>query len=459
MMVAVFCTVTACEQKPQTKPPTKSASPFLPPVNTGVPSAQAFLTPLARVDQISRHWKNGFTPMILETSHFARSRQHLFALMQLLEDRTGQKFGTNVDHWWQWVWDNQFEPHPDYAQFKSRLYERLDPRFAAYFDNDRPVTIRLDEIRWGGVKRDGIPPLDKPKMISGQTANYLEDDNIVFGVEINDDARAYPKRILAHHEMFKDTIGDVSVCGVYCTLCGSMIVYKTQHNGQHHELGTSGFLYRSNKLMYDHATESLWSTTRGEPVVGPLVGQGIKLEPLYVVTTTWGHWRKLHPQTTVLSLDTGHKRDYGEGVAYRDYFATDQLMFVVPKLDTRLFNKDQVLALRFADADKIPIAIAADFLAKRPVYQNQLGDQHYVVLTDASGANRVYDAKEHTFTSYDRDVTVVDKTGDQWTVHEAKLQRSDGKQLKRLPAHRQFWFGWFAAHPNTLLIGHEKTVR
>jgi len=105
------------------------------------------------------------------------------------------------------------------------------------------------------------------------------------------------------------------------------ILYHTEHAGTVHELGTSGFLYRSNKLMYDRATQSLWSTLRGEPVIGPLVGQGIRLARGSVVTTTWGEWRRRHPHTSVLSIDTGHTRDYAEGAAYRDYFATDALMF------------------------------------------------------------------------------------------------------------------------------------
>jgi Protein of unknown function (DUF3179) len=68
------------------------------------------------------------------------------------------------------------------------------------------------------------------------------------------------------------------------------------------------------------------------------------------VTTTWGEWRAEHPDTTVLSLDTGHERDYSEGAAYRDYFGNDRLYFQVSKMDTRLKNKAEVLVLRIAPA-------------------------------------------------------------------------------------------------------------
>ena len=82
----------------------------------------------------------------------------------------------------------------------------------------------------------------------------------MFGLEVNGDARAYPKRILAWHETFVDEVGGVPVVGAYCTLCGSMILYESTANSVRHEMGTSGFLFRWNKLMYDKSTQSLWNS-------------------------------------------------------------------------------------------------------------------------------------------------------------------------------------------------------
>jgi hypothetical protein len=231
-----------------------------------------------------------------------------------------------------------------------------------------------------------------------------------------------------------------------------MILYDVTVNGVHHELGTSGFLYRSNKLMYDHATKSLWSTLTGTPVVGPLVGKDIELKTLHIVTTTWKEWRKRHPRTLVLSLDTGHQRDYSEGAAYREYFATDQLMFGVPKLDDRLPNKAEVLALRFPDSPGEQLAVSAEFLRATRVYHDRLGRQEFVVLTDASGANRVYESRGIRFDSWDGEGAARERSGRVWTVSEDRLRSADGRVLKRLPAHRAFWFGWHAAYPSTRLV-------
>ena len=227
-------------------------------------------------------------------------------------------------------------------------------------------------------------------MIGASEATYLGDDNIVFGIEINGDVRAYPKRILAWHELFTDEVGGVPVAGVYCTLCGTVILFETEHDDVRHELGTSGFLYRSNKLMYDRATQSLWSTFGGRPVIGSLAREDIRLEVRSVVTTTWGEWRRRHPTTKVLSLNTGHRRDYSEGAAYREYFSTDELMFNVPKLDRRLKNKEEVLTLFPDRYSTRPLAISAKFLTQNTIYHDRIGEVEFVVLTDPSGANRAY---------------------------------------------------------------------
>ncbi len=400
--------------------------------------------------ELDEHWRDDVLPMVLETVNLTRDRDVRARLIRVLERRTGQRLGDDLDDWYHWLWSREPLEHPHYASFKSALYARIDPKFGAYFSPERTAKIRLDEVRWGGVLQDGIPPLRQPRMIDAEGASYLDDGDVVFGLEVAGDARAYPKRILAWHEMFVDEVGGVPVAGVYCTLCGSMILFETVHDGVAHELGTSGFLYRSNKLMYDRATQSLWNTLWGRPVIGPLADRDIELKRRSVVTTTWGEWRRRHPDTRVLSLFTGHVRDYSEGAAYRDYFATDELMFTVPELDRRLSNKAEVVALLLDPAE--PLAISAAYLRKHRLHHGTQGGVGFVVLTDRSGANRVYETRGLSFESWDADRVAVDEHGVTWTLHEDRLESAAGDTLARLPAHRAFWFGWHAAYPETRLV-------
>jgi hypothetical protein len=387
----------------------------------------------------------------------ARTRARL---IRFLERQTGQRFDEALHGWRMWRWTLPYEPHPEYATFKASLYGQIDPRMRAFFPPNVRTDIRLDEIDWGGVPVNGIPPLHQPALMTVAEARYLRDNHIVFGIVVNGEARAYPKRILAWHEMAIDRLGGVDLTVVYCTLCGTVIPYESRAGNQHFIFGTSGLLYRSNKLMFDQQSMSLWSSIDGRPVVGPLVGSGLQLVSHPVVTTTWGEWKATHPQTTVLSLDTGFDRDYREGAAYREYFRSERLMFAIPEEDRRLKNKDEVLTMRIrpaAGGEAQPVAIEAEFLKRQPVYHFEVQGRRLVVVTTRQGANRVYLLGGHdvAFPSRAHDGrTIADSTGRTWLVTEEAIVASDNPsaRLPRVPAQRAFWFGWHAQYPETLLI-------
>jgi hypothetical protein len=426
----------------------------------------------AALDAIAAAWRDGYAALLVDLADLVERTRALNAgtfgsprrLYRFLESQTGQDFGNDLEDWRRWVWTLPYEPHPDYADFKARLYGRLDPRFAVFFREPALATIRLDEIQWGGVGVNGIPPLENPLYMTAAEAEYLEDDNVVFGVYLDGQARAFPQRILAWHEMVLTDVGGRELAIVYCTLCGTVIPYDAEVGGRVLRFGTSGLLYRSNKLMFDAETGSLWSSLTGEPVVGQIVELGLRLDVHPVVTTTWGEWRTTHPDTEVLSIETGFTRDYAEGAAYRAYFADDELMFDVSLRDRRLLNKAEVLVLRptppagrstgAAVADPPPVAIPVDVLGEQPVFQFSTGQRAYVVLTSTSGANRVYAAGDRRFLRLTADSAVVDEQGREWAIAEDGLEADfdDAARLPRVSAHRTFWFAWYAQHPDTELI-------
>ena len=164
---------------------------------------------------LAEQWSMAQVPMALEILRFDQSARNREVLFRLLEEQTGQKFGHDLEKWQDWMWNQTYQPDLGYPQFKKDLYRQLDPKFARYFDKTEGAKIRLDEVVWGGVKQDGIPPLRNPKMLRSNDADYLGDADVVFGIEVGGEARAYPKRILAWHEMFTDTIQGVPLAGVY----------------------------------------------------------------------------------------------------------------------------------------------------------------------------------------------------------------------------------------------------
>ena len=227
-----------------------------------------------------------------------------------------------------------------------------------------------------------------------------------------------PKRILAWHELARDRLVGTELTIVYCTLCGTVVPYRSEAGGRTFT-GTSGLLYRSNKLMFDEETRSLWNTTEGRPVIGVLAGSGLELRAEPVVTTTWGDWRAAHPGTTVMDRETGHRRDYSEGAAYRDYFATDELMFEVPWTDRKLKNKAEVVGILL------------------------------------SPVNRVYATDGRRFMAESRPQELRDEAGGIWSVHQdapRTVAASVPASFVRVPARRAYWFGWQAQFPATELV-------
>ncbi len=411
--------------------------------------------------RIRAGWGPNSLARSLETMPHVGYNRYIGELMDVFEQRYRAFPDRDNDrnYWVRLLFSQPPQDPVEFSRFRVEFYDAVGkPKLADYFRDSPPMTIRVDEIRWGGVDRDGIAPLRDPEMIPAGAGAYLADTDRVFGISINGEARAYPRRLFGHHEMITDTIGGVAVAAVYCPLCGTMIAYHSKTaDGRNFTFGTSGFLYRSNKLMYDAETLSLWQTLSGEPVVGKLVGSGLVLEQSPVVSTTWAEWREANPRTVVMALGKNFAPDpeglqrYGEGVAYWRYFATDRVMFPVPIEDDRLKNKEEVFAPRLPGGHT-PVALSTAFLSKNRVHSLKVGSTELVILTTPAGANRAYHAGDRTFRAGSTPSTIVDQDGRIWTADEDGLRSVGEKVHPRVPGHRAFWFGWHAAFPDTILV-------
>jgi hypothetical protein len=359
-----------------------------------------------------------------------------------LEKLAGEKVSGGWFGWMLWQ-----QAHPEVLPFAGfdRLHAavmtNIDPNFAMFLYPGVAHEIRLEEITWGGVSKDGIPALTNPKQIAAGEAGYLGDEELVFGVAIGGEARAYPFRIMDWHEMFNDVVGGVPVSLAYCTLCGSGILFETKVAGREQAFvfGSSGFLYRSNKLMYDQETHSLWNQFTGRPVVGPLTGSGTELATRPVVITTWSDWRNRNPATTVLALDTGFDRNYRPGAAYGSYFSSDELMFPALVDQSKLKAKDYVFALRSSGAEK---AWPLSLFETHPVINDTAGVLNLTLVGDVKTRSvRAYRTGGERFAKADRpDRLLLD--GKEWQVTEDALAGPDGQLMRRLPGHVAYWFAW-----------------
>ncbi len=361
--------------------------------------------------------------LIADMMRFVPSRALHVTLSNAAGELLGKDFalannwGVVTDHLLAW----DIPAPPDYLDVKRAIFTTIVPGWERIFAEG---DIDWRQVSWGGVLIDDrpydttdalcncIPAADNPEVASASETTWLEDFDIVFGVEVNGEYRAYPRQIMEVREMVNDTLGGRDLGIPYCTLCGAAQAYFTDDMPQGVErpiLRTSGLLSRSNKVMYDLNTFSVFDTFLGHAVTGPLAEKNVKLKQATVITTTWGNWKKAHPETTVLleRYALGRKPDFRNG---RD---ANGPIFPVGDVDPRLAVHDDVIGV-VTEAGK-PVAFARNMAFLALKNGEDVTFENVRLVLDAGG------------------VKAVDNDG------------SD------LGSHQAFWFAWSQFHPGTAL--------
>lgn len=312
---------------------------------------------------------------------------------------------------------------PGYREMKAKLFLLVDPRWEPFFaDEDADIDWRL--LSWGGVLIDDrplgdpnpcrlgcIPALDDPALTDAAGGDWYSDGLIIFGVVVNDEAVALPKHIMEVHEMVNLTIGGRRLGIPYCTLCGSAQAYLTDIADPALVLRTSGLLSRSNKVMYDLDSRSVFDTFTGAALSGRLQDEGVALEQVSVVSSKWGEWKQAHPDTRIVAQDGGIGRIYPEDpLQGRDAAGP---IFPVGDVDPRLPVQAQVVGVIS------PSGLAVAF----PVEQAGM-------TIDAGGRVEVGGV-------------TLRRDGGGFVAISA-----DGT---RVVAHQAFWFAWSQFHPDTVV--------
>lgn len=323
-------------------------------------------------------------------------------------------------------------------------------------------SVDLAEIRPGGPPPDGIPPIDEPRFTTVADAD-LADREPVMVVERDGETHVYPLAILTFHEIVNDVIAGQPTLVTYCPLCNSALAFDPVVDGRVLDFGTSGRLWRSNLVMYDRQTRTLWSQFVGEAIVGELLGTELPRLPSAIVA--WSDARALRPDARVLSRDTGHDRPYGDNPYVGYDSAEDPLLF---DGDSRgpLEQIDRVVAVGEDD----PVAVPLAHLQERGVVPVQADGRDLVVLWTAGtasaldtavladgadvGATGVFEAvtgdRVLTFAADGEDHFTDAETGSRWTVlGEAVDGPLAGRRLTRVPHDDTFWFVQYAFRPQT----------
>lgn len=185
--------------------------------------------------------------------------------------------------------------------------------------------INLKELLNGGPPKDGIPSIDRPQFDTAATTPFADEATVV-GVVVNGEAKAYPYGILNWHEIVNDTVGGINVAVTYCPLCDTIVAFDRGET----TFGVSGKLYHSCLVMYDRADDTLYSQPWASGIVGAEVNQ--TLDRIPAIKTTLGAWLEKHPDSQILSTDTGYARNY-QRYPYGNYTSSETIVFPVRNQD------------------------------------------------------------------------------------------------------------------------------
>ncbi len=280
--------------------------------------------------------------------------------------------------------------------------------------------LPVEQIFHGGPPRDGIPALSDPTMIAAGEADYLQAHDRIVGITLNGESRAYPIAILNWHEIVNDEIGGQRFAVTYCPLCGTAVAFDATIGGKSTDFGVSGLLYNSDVLLYDRDTESLWSQILSKAISGERVGT--ELVALPISHTSWRDWLEKHPDTRVMSDNTGYSRDYQRD-PYAGYEQSRGTYFAVNNEAPDNYHPKEIV-----------VGIGVDGVYKAYPF----------IEFDKQGKARFSDSVNGTVFTFDwdsgnRSVTVSDASGDAIAVIQG------------------FWFAWFAFHPDTEVFKAESS--
>ncbi len=328
-------------------------------------------------------------------------------------------------------------------------------------------SVDYAEIMPGGPPRDGIPPLDNPHFETTASAdNWIEDNEPVILLVVDQKARAYPLQIMTWHEIVNDEVNGVPVAVTFCPLCNTALVFiRPRIDGELLTFGTSGNLRNSDLVMWDRQTESWWQQFSGEAIVGDLTGT--KLEPLPAGIISWEDFKIKYPQGQVLSIETGFNRSYGRN-PYAGYDDINSHPFLFTgDLEDELPPMARVVGILLEDGHGG--AFPLDLLRENQVLNEEIAEFPVAIFwkpgtasaLDSSriedgrdvGSTAVFDPRLNgerlIFTSVGEGIFRDQQTGSTWDMFGDALEGPlAGSKLTPLPHHDTFWFAWAAFSPD-----------
>jgi len=272
----------------------------------------------------------------------------------------------------------------------------------------------------------------------------LRDDDLVLGVVVRGEARAYPINLMwePQNEVLNDTLGGEPIAATWCPIAHSAVVYDRSIDRQTVELGAVG-LERGVFILYDQQTGTYWSQVSGRATCGP--GEGRSLRKKTSIVTTWERWRQLHPDTSVYA---------DPNLPVRRRFTEATIARITQSGGGPVVNEDLVAGI---EGRRTPRAYLLRKLAGPRVVNDELdGDPVVVFLAEDAvtvmALRRTAAGRTLAFAAQG-DALVDAETGSRWDPMTGRAVAGplEGRTLEVVPLTTALWYAWKSQRPGTSL--------
>lgn len=280
------------------------------------------------------------------------------------------------------------------------------------------------------------------KNLAAAPDNKIPSKDLVIGVTVEGESKAYPVEIIGYHHQVRDSIAGKPVMVTYCTVCRTGRVYSPVVDGQAENFRLVG-MDHYNAMFEDSRTGSWWRQVNGEAIVGDLKGK--HLEEIPSQQMTLAAWMAMHPDTKIMQRDQDFIAQYDslgmydEGKMKGRLEGTDS----VPWRD-----KSWVIGVQTNDKAK-----AYDWIEtlKTHIVNDTIGSTPVVVAIEPDNASFHVFQRPDTLTFRENEIGMADQqTGSLWDWQgkcvDGKLL---GSQLKYQQAYQEYWHSWRTFRPHT----------
>lgn len=235
------------------------------------------------------------------------------------------------------------------------------------------------------------------------------------------------------------------------------MVYSRMINQKELQFGHAGQVLRNALVLYDSATNSLWSQFVGEAVHGSYTGTKLELVPSMI--TTWGKWKQEYPET--LALETKNINMMQKMMQtfntsyYKNTSAGMQGEFVE---DDRLSDKEFVIGYANDESSK---AYQLKELIQEKIVNDSVGEIPIAVFYHpGTNSTRIFDrfimGQYLTFEYGGQnesgiEIAIDEETNSTWSLINGECLNGSlvGYSLQPLPSHLSYWFAWTDHYPDT----------